>query len=53
MADKMYFISRGTVSLNSTKHRIEDTISDGGYFGERALLQVLPTHGDSFYCIML
>ena len=39
-ADKMYFISRGTVSLTSAKHRLEDTISDGGYFGERALLQV-------------
>ena len=24
-ADKMYFISRGTVSLTSAKHRLEDT----------------------------
>nr|AFB83347.1 hyperpolarization-activated cyclic nucleotide channel [Ciona intestinalis] len=36
---KMYFINRGTVTIKSAQHKIEQSLSDGCYFGEIALLQ--------------
>ncbi|XP_076801054.1 potassium/sodium hyperpolarization-activated cyclic nucleotide-gated channel 2-like isoform X1 [Clavelina lepadiformis] len=39
VGSKMYFINRGTVTIRSAKHNIEQSLSDGGYFGEIALLQ--------------
>jgi CRP-like cAMP-binding protein len=38
--EEMYFINRGTVEVYSTaKQRVYRTMSDGEFFGERALVR--------------